>query len=395
MSSSAISTVSAFTALVEQSLRRALDGPTHGLGAVLGQLSGADPVVTARLLQAIADENPPLATRARELLDEARTPRPVVPTEPPVPHPLDYAWMFTPETAWALLERIAAASTPGELVLHLGTPALHALACEELPDRRHLLVDRDPRQAQAANRRRQGSAVVRDLLVDGLGVGGAAVAVADPPWYPLHAAAFVGAAAEGLRKGGVLLVAMPSPLTRPGIARERQELIDVSVQAGLSLTDEQAGVLRYVAPPFEQAAMSAAGIPGLPEHWRRADLWTLSAVQPRRFLQPADTAAHWSRIEVEMVPLRVWEDAPPLGSELLGSLVEGDVLASVSARVPERKTAALWTSRNRVFCSSDPPRLAALARRLEGGLSPDPADAETAYRLLDLIAVERAEHLLP
>lgn len=95
-----------------------------------------------------------------------------------------------------------------------------------------------------------------------------------------------------------------------------------------------------------------------------------------------------------MIPLRVWEDAPPLGSELLGSLVEGDVLASVSARVPERKTAALWTSRNRVFCSSDPPRLAALARRLEGGLSPDPADAETAYRLLDLIVVERAEHLL-
>jgi hypothetical protein len=361
---------------------------------MLGELSGADPVVTARLLQAIADENAPLATRARALLDEARTPRPVVPTEPPVPHPLDYAWMFTPETARTLLERIATASTPGELVLHLGTPALHTLACEELPDRRHLLVDRDPRRVQAANRRRQGSAVVRDLLVAGLGVGGAAVAVADPPWYPLHAAAFVGAAAEGLREGGMLLVAMPSALTRPGIAGERQELIDVSVQAGLSLSDEHTGVLRYVAPPFEQAAMSAAGIPGLPEDWRRADLWTLSAVKPRRFLRPADTAAHWRRIEVEMIPLRVREDAPPLGSELLGNLVDGDVLASVSARVPERKTAALWTSRNRVFCSSDPPRLAALARRLEGRLRPDPADIETAYRLLCLVAVERAEHLL-
>jgi hypothetical protein len=55
-----------------------------------------------------------------------------------------------------------------------------------------------------------------------------------------------------------------------------------------------------------------------------------------------------------------------------------------------------------VFCSSDPPRLAALARRLEGRLSPAPADAdadadadaETANRLLDLVALERDEHLL-
>jgi hypothetical protein len=394
MSSSATSALPAFTALVEQSLRRALEGTAGGLGAVLGEMSGADPIVTAALLQAIAAEDRPLAARTRALLEEALTPRPVVPTEPPVPHPLDYAWMFTPDTAWTLLERIAAASAPGELVLHLGTPALHALACEELTDRRHLLIDRDPRQVQAANRRRPRSAVVRDLLVSGPDVGGAAVAVADPPWYPLHAGAFVGAAAEGLRKGGVLLVAMPSALTRPGVADERQELIDVSVQAGLSLTGEATGVLRYRTPPFERAAMSAAGMPGLPGDWRRADLWTLRAVEPRRVIRPADTAACWRRIEIELIPLHVWEDAPPLGPELLGSLVDGDVLASVSARVPERETAALWTSRNRVFCSSDPPRLAALARWLEGDLSPDPADAETAHRLLDLVAVERAEHLL-
>lgn len=394
MSSSATSALPAFTALVEQSLRGALEGPVRGLGAVLGELSGADPVVAAGLLQAIAAEDRPLAARTRALLEEARTPRPAAPTEPPIPHPLDYAWMFTMETAWTLLERIAAASAPGELVLHLGTPALHTLACEELPDRRHLLVDRDHRRVQAANRRTPGSAVVRDLLVAGPGVDGAAVAVADPPWYPLHAGAFVGAAAEGLREGGVLLVAMPSALTRPGVAAERQELIDVSVQAGLSLTGKETGVLRYLTPPFELAAMSAAGVPGLPGDWRRADLWTLSAVDPRLVLRPADTAVRWRRIEIAQIPLHVREDAPPLGSELLGSLVDGDVLASVSARVPERETAALWTSRNRVFCSSNPPHLAALARRLEGGLSPDPADAETAHQLLDIVAMERAEHLL-
>ncbi len=394
MSSSATSAVPVFTALVEQSLRRALERPVRGLGAVLGELSGADPIVIARLLQAIAVEDPPLAARARALLEEARTPQPVVPTEPPVPHPLDYAWMFTTDTARMLLEKIAAASAPGELVLHLGTPALHTLACEELSDRRHLLVDRDARQVRAANRLRPGSAVVRDLLVAGPGVGGAAVVVADPPWYPRHAGAFVGAAAESLREGGVLLIAMPSALTRPGVADERQELIDVSTQAGLSLAGEGIGLLRYRTPPFERAAMSAAGVPGLPGDWRRADLWMLSALEPRRVFRPADRAARWRRIEIELIPLHVWENAPPLGSELLGSLVDGDVLASVSARVPERETASLWTSLNRVFCSSDPPRLAALARRLEGGLSPDPADAETAHRLLNLVAAERSEHLL-
>lgn len=393
-SASASPPAAAFERVLDKTLRAALGHAPAGLGELLGELSGADPTVVLGALAPLAEIPDARGETARRLLAEAVKPRPQQAGVPPLAHPMDYAWMFTPETDESLLELLRRSSAPGELIVHLGTPSLHGLAAAELTDREHVLVDRDPRRVAGVRRSGRGCAVRHDLLAGPPAIVGAAVAVADPPWYPQHAAAFVWAAARCLRPGGLLLLACPSALTRPGIAAENQRLIDTAVSCGLGPGRREPGALRYLTPPFEQAAMAAAGVHGVPGDWRRADLWRLRSRGAGAAPELKPERVVWARHELEEIPLGVRADAPALGGELIASLVTGDVLASVSARVPERDTAALWTSRNRVFSSCDPPRLAQLLSRLAGGLPAEPEDRDAERRLHAIVALERDEHML-
>jgi hypothetical protein len=389
------------TAAYDQALADAVEGAlawkTPNFREVLGAVDGADPPSVLSVLARIAGTGHRRAPAARAAITEAQVRRPETPTPLPISHPLDYAWMFCESTQIQLVERIAALSVPGDLIAHLGTPTLHSRAMHTLPDRRHVLFDRDPRRVDAANILAAESAHSIDLLQGIPAARGAALAVADPPWYPQPAIAFTQAASLLLREDAQLLLAFPAGLTRPGMLEERAELVKAAERSGMTLLDAEPNVVRYTTPAFERAAMLARGMPGIPADWRVGDLLSLrrtsAPLRPTRSSHPAD----WVAVEIDSIPLRARACVPPDGDRLIGRLVAGDVLASVSGRAPERARAALWTSRNRVYRSVDPSTLASILQDLaQGRALPSDPEMQAATRTIgEIVALERREHRLP
>jgi hypothetical protein len=365
---------------------------------LLGATEGADPPSVLSILQGLASADHANAAAARAVIAEAHIEVPESPTPLPIPHPLDFAWMFATPTQIKLVERIAASTVSGDLVAHLGTPTLHERALRALPDRRHILFDRDPRRVDAANALAPESAQHIDLLQRTPAALGAALAVADPPWYTQHAIAFTYAASAVLRADAPLLLTFPASLTRPGIVENRDELKMAAQRSGMSLMGMEANVVRYDTPAFERAAMHARGIPGTPADWRVGDLLSLAQTSQPAIAKPARPEEDWVAVEIDAIPLRTRPSTPPRGEPLIGQLVDGDVLQTVSARAPERTHAALWTSRNRIYCSSDPKTLASVLRTVADGGLQLPSDPETQAATLliaDIVARERREHGLP
>jgi len=357
-------------------------------------LEGADPLValdTLRGLSEAGSELAELAARAqRQALDaDCRPPSSTL----PIVHPLDYHWRFTAATVEHLLGIAAENSSPGESVLFLGTPSLFAAAAGLLADRRCVLLDRDQRVVDALGLDGHGEAHVVDLLLGPLPDLQANVCVCDPPWYPDAIAGFTGAGARMLAEGGLLLLSFPAELTRPAVDVERGAYLQGLGEDGLASVGHEALACRYETPPFEYAAMAAAGLSCPPPDWRRGDLLSLRRAGPLPEPRPNAEESQWAGFLVDQIPLRVRVSSPAVGSELLGSLVPGDVLPSVSRRVPVRDQVALWSSRNRIFSSSDPERLAATLAKLAAGEElPTGVEAQVGDQLIDLVRRERREH---
>lgn len=361
------------------------------------ELGGADPAAALVTLDGVASASGPYRDAAAAIADQARSgeaPEGPLPLPLPLPHPLDYAWPFSVSARDQLLAALAAATKPGDRIDYIGAPTLHAAACAEMPDRRHLLVDRDNRHIEAAGRWSNAQVLRADLLTrHPHREPSAAISVVDPPWYPDEANHFVAFAAQGLRVGGTLLLSFARELTRPGAAEDLQQVVAEATRHGLEEIMRSPAALRYMTPPFEFAALRAAGVECVPPEWRVADLIefcrTRSCSVPLRPSAPDG----WTAADIGEVPFRVRADGPPTGRSLIGSLVPGDVLPSVSRRSPVRREVSLWTARNRVFASSDPARLAAVAAAVAGGGSvPSDRDSQRAARkLVSLAERERSE----
>jgi hypothetical protein len=371
---------------LQAAVTSALDAGPGDLRAFLAALTGADPVLAIYTLRRQADDA--YAAQVQGLLREAVTPVAVAVSDLPIVHPLDFAWLFTSSTQARLLYHVRRATQAGDLVPYLGCPSLHRRALHELPDRRHVLFDRDARRVARANEQQPGSARRVDLLADELDALEAALVVADPPWYPAAAAAFANAAAILMRPGASLLLAFADPLTRPGADDDLAAVLRSARQDGLDLVDVVAGACRYEMPPYERAAFTAAGLPGIPADWRLGGLITLrrgaSPPPPRRIVDEPS----WVPCEFDEIPLRVRPSAPAIGNSLLTPSLDGAILPTVSRRDPRREHAALWTSRNRIYASSDPP---ALARALRGEAAGD-LEPQLRADLAAILALERAEH---
>lgn len=375
-----------YAARVAAAVTSSLDSGPGDLRVFLAALTGADPVLALDALR--RQIHGAHSRRVQELLREALTPVALAASELPIVHPLDFAWLFTPDTQARLLDRVRTGTCSGELVVYLGCPTLHQRAVRELPDREHLLLDRDARHVARANEQVPGSARCVELLADELDALGAALVVADPPWYPAAAAAFINAAAILMRPGAPLLLAFADPLTRPGADDDLAAVLAGAQQDGLGLVEVVAGACRYQMPPYERAAFTAAGLPGIPADWRLGSLITLrrdpSPPPPRHTInEPA-----WVACEFDEIPLRVRPSTLAIGNALLAPLLDGAILPSVSRRDPRREHVALWTSRNRIYASSDPPRLANALKDGATGDLPQPLRA----KLAGILALERAEH---
>lgn len=323
----------------------------------------------------------------------------------PVPHPLDYDWRFTPESADALLRR-AMDAAGGRRVLLLGAPTVFTRAIRTGIGQHFTLVDSNPTLRGAFQTLGYGDQVVTsDLAVDTIPDLCGAAAVADPPWYPETIKSFLWVGQRMLAPGSAILISLPPEGTRPGIVEEREDLLSWTTRAGLRLVTIERRGTRYLTPPFERNALSAAGVRA-PLSWRTGDLASFQVLtashEPRPPVQTR--SGRWEEVVVGHVRIRVLTstETDSSGDARLVHLVPGDVLQSVSSRDPIRDSVRVWTSGNRVYGCEAPHLLLHRLRTLAGACCGDIArtpvgdnpeiGGSVAQQLSELIRLEQSEY---
>jgi hypothetical protein len=282
----------------------------------------------------------------------------------PTPHPLDYDWRFTPESA-ALVAKLALdAVGPNRTIALLGTPSVQLILKEEIGSHPIILLERHSMGGNDSTNRWTG-----DITVDQLPELQSAVVVLDPPWYPEHIRSFLWAAAYVAAEGARVICGIPDIGTRPGIEAEWDEIVRWSKTVGLTFEVLHPGATEYLTPPFEANALRAAGIAHIPSRWRRgsiAEFRRVGRLEIGRPPQPHETGL-WMEQIVGPVRWRLLltEIKTPLVMPGISSILPGDILPSVSRRHPARLLARLWTSGNRVFHCDNPHMLRKLLRMLQ------------------------------
>ncbi len=282
----------------------------------------------------------------------------VPPPHLPVPRPLDYSWRFSRTASERLLELSQELSDPEDTVVLLGVPSVYYAAVVSGFPRKMLLLDSDSATAASlAHLSTNGAVICADIT--GLRVPDVRtrIAIADPPWYAEHTRYFLWASSVFLSVGGCLLLCVPPAGTRPDVLEEWKATQAWARDLGFVLTRIYEGALSYISPPFERNALAACGIRNVPADWRRADLAVFNRKRMARIrdrARPRETA-EWEEKVIEGVRIRVrCGDDKEFQDPSLVSVVEGDVLPSVSRRDPRRRKAVVWTSGNRVFGCKGP-----------------------------------------
>jgi len=288
----------------------------------------------------------------------------------PLPHPLDFEWRFAPDSARALLNLAAdLTAVDGELLL-FGTPGLAVEALTLPIDRRLTFLAESNCVTDRICALNSATGSPLSIAFCGGGMSGeiADAVLLDPPWYMDFVRPMLTAAAHACRVGGVVLVSLPPLGTRPGAEADRTAVIDFCRYLGLNSIQQVAQTIRYETPFFERNALAAAGIYP-PPHWRRGDLFIFRKIQTQ--IGPAfvvgTRARKWTEVTIDRMRLFIRAgDEARSGGLSLTSLVEGDILPTVSRRDPRRRLAQVWTSGNRIFQTDNPQLLLEVATSSAG-----------------------------
>ena len=276
----------------------------------------------------------------------------------PLPHPLDFEWRFTPDTARLLLNRAAEMTPDGSDILLFGTPGL-AVEALTLPIGRRLafLAENNSVTDRVCElNRATGSPLSIAFCSGGLPRESADAVLLDPPWYLDFVRPMLAAAAHACRPGGVVLISLPPDGTRPSAEADRQAAIGFGRRLGLDPIEHCVLAIGYETPFFERNALAAAGIYP-PQQWRRGDLLAFRKTRaPTRHLLAASAQRRdWTEARIGRMRLFVRANSEMLSGEAgLTSLIDGDVLPTVSRRDPRRRFAQVWTSGNRIFRTNNP-----------------------------------------
>jgi hypothetical protein len=151
--------------------------------------------------------------------------------------------------------------------------------------------------------------------------------------------------------------------------------------------------LPYDTPPFERNALRAAGVLNVHPTWRKANLWRLNRSRAELPDWPGNvTHRRWAEHCFDAVRIRIDHCAPSRSDDpRLRSIVENDVLPTVSRRDGRRHEARVWTTGNRVFGCDSPALLSALLDDLRSQRSTVDVAAQIkqeAFRQISMI-VER------
>jgi hypothetical protein len=276
----------------------------------------------------------------------------------PVPHPLDYEWRFSDASANELAsEASSLLGSEGTLAM-LGSPSVFRAALERGVCCRPFILDRSQiiteclREVAPVN-----SVLCCDVTQDELPVLRAGAVIVDPPWYEEYIRSFAWAACRISVPGARIFFSLPPVGTRPGVDQELEDFFSWSREAlGFELDRLAPGALPYETPAFERNALKAEGFHNVPSEWRRGDLAVFVRTPKELPGRPVTNVTEsfddgiWAEETIEGVRIRVRcgsvddEEMPAIIS-----IVDRDVLPTVSRRDERRKMADMWTSGNRVF----------------------------------------------
>jgi len=283
--------------------------------------------------------------------------------ELPEPHPLDYDWRFTADTAGRMALRILS-ETPGSgHIALLGVPTLLNAIPWCRSDCRVTLFDASEELIRYLRRqpeRRGLTCKCVDLTLEPEGAAGLAdVVMCDPPWYLEYYAAFLAHASLIAKIGAPVFISFLPLCTRPECERDRQEILQIAGGLGLTPCALEPGVLAYDMPTFERESLAREGL-CVTEQWRRGDLLVLRKVTAAREEEIAralqrtepirEERRQWKEVLIgtRKIKLRSPADSSNDRPELL-RIEPGDVLPTVSRRYPGRRNVDLWLWNNRVF----------------------------------------------
>lgn len=352
-------------------------GPTaSGLEQLVQRCHGAYPADVRDMADALGRAHPGsvAATSTRQVAADIR-PLEAAGSRLPLQHPLDFEWRFAGSGDGCMIERLSAATGVADHVALLGTPGLaEQFAHHTHGSRRATLFERRPEACSALADQSPFEVVDGDVANTWHNhIGRFTFAVADPPWYPSLGELFLRVAAQLLKPGGQLYWCAPGLGTRPGLLDERASLIAMAADAGLVLEQLEASAVPYECPPFEVFALEAAHLPVFDHTWRRGDLLTFRRTQlsvsqhPTPIVAPPRGTDDWREVGVGRGRIRVnLGTTRTSNGSALESVVEGDILDSVSTRDERRRGANVWTSTNRIWRTNGPTQLLeSLKRRQE------------------------------
>jgi hypothetical protein len=298
----------------------------------------------------------------------------------PEPHPLDYDWRFTYNTLAHLAGRLRA--SPVERVAILGAPTLY----KYLADSGVVtwLFDKNPHVIQHFIAAEYPSVTQANLLEFPDFEAQFQWAVADPPWYPEHYAAFLTAARKLLVLGGKLLLSVLPRLTRPSASTDRIRILECAANLGFDLFDVELGSLHYASPPFEVEALRAEGL--VVENWRAGDLYSFVLRSREDYCVnriEASDEEHWQTLQLGETTIKIKlerRSEPELFSYQPASCTSDLRLRSVSRRSPVRSRINLWTSRNIALMVSKPMAVADALDEIGKGRSPATTLAHVSHK---------------
>lgn len=346
---------SAFDERIDEWIRGAVSSGIESFAELVCVLPGVSPPEVASHLSKLRDLPAPLRqlSPTTDLIFGAEGTFP--------PHPLDFDWRFSEAAVQTLTREIRFCCPKEGAVALFGCPTL--ARSPELRSRRVLLFDRnDAHSGFDAH----VAVTTIDVVTSDTPRDFAAVAVADPPWYPEDQLAFLWAAADAVHAGGFIFSCGPPEGSRPTARTDQNCLVAQAKRLGLERVDSLKSALPYLTPPFEALAFRAARSPAFPVNWRRGDvtLFRKERDSSRRRVRKQQGPS-WKSHRVGGVEFRVRVGARPSSMPCLYSLVPGDVLPSVSRRHSVRDQVVVWTSGNRVFGSGNPGLVFTILRELE------------------------------
>ncbi len=279
-----------------------------------------------------------------------------------MPHPLDFEWRNTTRSLNYLTELVTTTNQVNDAVLLMGMPTLYAnIANKDIPQNVTLIEKNEPIVNALRRFSNHKSKVIPIDIFTARpqDIGKYYSVFMDPPWYTEHFKQFIWLAAQSIRVGGFLVISIPPINTRPGIDKERLEWFSFCQQQGLCIENLFSEKLEYAMPFFEFNAYRAAGIKNILPFWRKGDvaifrkIAKLDTVRPPLVLKKND----WIEREIDTVRIRV---NPQIHSKnpndllQIESIVQNDILPTVSTRDPRKELANIWTSGNRIFSASNP-----------------------------------------